>query len=104
MNHCNLKGKLSVEVAGEDLEEIRMHKTQIGEKVLLCQTDRIHVPVKRNIFIFKIYFDLSIFFPNLLVNKFLDFYAFEVTVVHLAPPHSVKAIEHHPSIEALPEI
>jgi hypothetical protein len=38
---------------------------------------------------------------NLLFNKFLDLGAVEVAVVDPTLPHSIKAIQHHTSIETL---
>jgi hypothetical protein len=40
---------------------------------------------------------------NLLFNKFLDLGAVEVAVVDPTLPHSIKAIQHHTSIETLAE-
>jgi hypothetical protein len=35
-------------MAGKNLEEVWMGEPKVREEVLLCQTDRIHVPVEKN--------------------------------------------------------
>jgi hypothetical protein len=35
-------------MAGENLEEVWMGEPKVCEEVLLCQTDRIHVPKEKN--------------------------------------------------------
>ncbi len=49
MEYSYLNGKLSIEVAGKNLEEVWMRETQICEKVLLCQTNRIHIPKRQKL-------------------------------------------------------
>ena len=74
-----LNGGLTVELAGQDVEEVRVEEGEAGEPVLLGQGVVVHE----------------------LPHYHVHHGGAEVAVVHGGPPHGLQVVEDDPSVEAL---